>query len=68
VWENLTIVLCLLGFVGALALMLVELPVVVAQGQRALRHRARPAPRHPAHPTQRPGYRAEDVVRSRRPR
>jgi hypothetical protein len=53
-WENLTIVLCLLGFVGALALMLVELPVVVAQGQRALRHRARPAPRHPAHLTQRP--------------
>jgi hypothetical protein len=53
-WENLTLVLCLLGFVGALALMLVELPVVVAQGQRALRHRARPAPRYPAHPTQRP--------------
>jgi|tagenome__1003787_1003787.scaffolds.fasta_scaffold14008722_1 hypothetical protein len=39
-WENLTIVLCLLGFVGALALMLVELPAVVTQGQRARRRRA----------------------------
>lgn len=48
-WENLTIALCLLGFVAALALMLVELPVVVAQAQQALHRRTRPTPRHPAH-------------------
>lgn len=50
-WENLTIALCLLGFVGALALMLVELPVVVAQAQQALHCRTRPKPHHPAHST-----------------
>ena len=48
-WENLTIALCLLGFVGALALMLVELPAVVAQAQQALHRPTRPTLRHPAH-------------------
>jgi hypothetical protein len=45
-WENLTIALCLLGFVGALTLMLVELPVVVAQAQQgtSLPHAADTAP------------------------
>ena len=36
-WENVTIVVALLGFVGALALMLAELPAVVAQSRHALR-------------------------------
>ena len=36
-WENVTIVVALLGFVGALALMLAELPAVVAQSRQALR-------------------------------
>lgn len=37
-WEDLTIAFCLLGFVGALALMLAELPAVVAQVRQAPRH------------------------------
>jgi hypothetical protein len=37
-WEDLTIVLACLGFVAALALMLVELPAVVEQARVALRH------------------------------
>ena len=36
-WENVTIVVALLGFVGALALMLAELRAVVAQSRQALR-------------------------------
>ena len=37
-WEDVTVVLCLLGFVGALALMLAELPTLVAQARQAMRH------------------------------
>ena len=37
VWEDVTIAVCLLGFVGALALMLAELPVVVDQTRQAIR-------------------------------
>jgi hypothetical protein len=33
-WEDVTIAVCLLGFVGALALMLAELPAVVDQTRR----------------------------------
>jgi hypothetical protein len=40
-WENITIAVCLLGFIGALALMLVELPTVVAQMQHAVGSRRR---------------------------
>jgi hypothetical protein len=36
-WEDLTVAVCLLGFVGAIALMLAELPTLVAQTRRALR-------------------------------
>ena len=35
-WENVTIALALLGFGGALALMLAELPTVVTQARQAL--------------------------------
>ena len=35
-WENVTIALCLLGFLGAMMLMLAELPAVVAQSQRTV--------------------------------
>jgi hypothetical protein len=39
-WENVTIALCLLGFVGAMALMLAELPAIVAQSRQTFhRHR-----------------------------
>jgi hypothetical protein len=36
-WENVTIAVCLLGFLGALALMLAELPTIVAQSRQAYR-------------------------------
>jgi hypothetical protein len=39
-WEDVTVAVCLLGFVGALALVLAELPVVLAQARQvARRHR-----------------------------
>ena len=39
-WESVSIALCLLGFLGAMALMLAELPAVVAQSRRTVhRHR-----------------------------
>ena len=36
-WENVTVVLCLLGFVGAMAMVFVELPAVVTQSRQAFR-------------------------------
>jgi len=36
-WEDVTIAVCLLGFVGALTLMLAELPAIVAQSRQAVR-------------------------------
>ena len=36
-WEDVTVAVSLLGFVGALALMLAELPTVVAQARQAIR-------------------------------
>ncbi len=50
-WEDLTIALCLLGFVAALALMLAELPALVTQARQALYRRMQPTPHHPTHPT-----------------
>jgi hypothetical protein len=36
-WEDVTVVVCLLGFVGALALVVVELPAVLAQARQVVR-------------------------------
>ena len=36
-WEDVTVAVCLLGFVGVLALMLAELPTMVAQARQAIR-------------------------------
>lgn len=36
-WEDLTVAVCLLGFVGALALVVAELPAVLAQARQAVR-------------------------------
>jgi len=39
-WQDITLALCLIGFIAALALTLVELPAVVRQARRvAGRHR-----------------------------
>jgi len=39
-WEDITVALSLLGFLGAIALVLAELPAVIAQAQQAIkRHR-----------------------------
>jgi len=39
-WEDVAVALSLLGFLGAIGLVLAELPVVIAQGQQAMkRHR-----------------------------
>ena len=37
-WEDIAVALGLLGFVGALALVLAELPAVIAQAQQAIKH------------------------------
>lgn len=36
-WEDATLVVCLLGFVGALVLMLAELPTLIVQTRQAVR-------------------------------
>lgn len=36
-WENVTIALCLLGFVGAMAVVLAELPAIVTQSRQTFR-------------------------------
>jgi hypothetical protein len=36
-WEDVTLALCLVGFVGALALMLAELPALIAETRHAVR-------------------------------
>jgi hypothetical protein len=36
-WEDVAVGVCLLAFVGALALMLAELPTMVAQARQAVR-------------------------------
>jgi hypothetical protein len=38
-WEGVTVAVCLVGFVGALALMLAELPIVLAQARQVARRR-----------------------------